>query len=299
MKARRPVKSVPVERLERFRLFFDGKEPRGFNEKIEWLMVNDQMPEQVICSDKILCRSHVANRIGADCLREVFQVASSVDDIQFAALPRIFVAKTNHDSGSVYPVSDRRSWRRAKRRLRRKLRRPYGMKDGEWAYSYIVPRVFAEEWMEGPIVDYKFHCCDGRICWVQIISERSSGRPREANVDENHAALGLHLDGEFICDTAPPEKPVSWSEMCEVARLLSRGFKYVRVDLYQYRDKPSFGEMTFWPRAGKYATSDEGAFGELLDIDTTSRRPMIHDFFADAERRQSGALGGRLRRRMR
>ena len=33
--------------------------------------------------------------------------------------------------------------------------------------------------------------------------------------------------------------------MKDIARELSTGFRYVRVDLYEFRAKPSFGELTF------------------------------------------------------
>ena len=173
------------------------------------------------------------------------------------------------------------TWRRAKRKLQRRMKQTYGLDKGEWAYSYILPCVFAEEFMPGPTIDYKFHCCDGQICWTQVIYDRISGHPREVNVDEKFSSLGIHFSDNFIPDLEPPETPVSWNEMKELARKLSEGFRYVRVDLYEYRSRPSFGELTFWPRAGNYKSEGEQKLGELLKFDTSFRRPMIHDFFAE------------------
>ena len=269
--------------LAKLRPFRDGKIPSGYNEKMHWLMVHDQMPEHVICSDKLLCRSFVANRIGEQYLRKIYAVERSVDDIDFADLPETFVIKTNHDSGSVFVVDSERTWKSVKRKLRRKLRKTYGSGKGEWAYSYILPRVFVEEFMPGPIVDYKFHCCDGEICWTQVIYDRVSGHPREVNVCEDFISLGIHFDDQFILDDAPPDKPVSWNEMKGLARVLSEGFRYVRVDFYEYREEPSFGELTFWPRAGSYDSEGEQKLGELLNIDTSFSRPVIHDFFRKSE----------------
>lgn len=267
--------------VEQLRSFHEGKEPVGYNDKIRWLLVNDQMPEHVICCDKFLCRAYVAGRVGENSLRKIYHVAETVSGIRLDLLPDTFVIKANHDSGSVYRVTDRRSWRRAKKKLRKSLKnRFYGLRGAEWAYWYIRPRVFAEEMMMGPIVDYKFHCCDGKICWVQIIYDRDSGHPREVNVDEDNNPLGLHLDQNFIFEAEPPDAPEPWNEMKELARSLSRGFKYVRVDLYANLGEPSFGELTFWPRAGDYHTGDNLEFGNLLNIDTSWRRPAIHDFFS-------------------
>lgn len=271
---------TPPEVIEQLRLFHEGKEPIGYNEKIKWLMVNDQMWDHVIGCDKLLCRAIVANRAGQNYLRKIYDMAEAVHDIRVDQLPASFIIKANHDSGSVYRVTDKQSWRRAKRKLKRKLRRKFfGLTYGEWAYSYIRPRVFVEEMMQGPITDYKFHCCDGKICWVQIIYDRITKRPREVNVDEDYIPLGLHMDQDFVFTREPPQAPESWNQMKEVARLLSYGFRYVRVDLYNYLGKPSFGELTFWPKAGAYRTGDEREFGNLLNINTSFRRPMIHNFF--------------------
>ena len=268
--------------VEHLRLFRDGKEPKGYNEKLKWLMVNDQMPEHIICSDKLLCRAYVAGRIGEKYLRKVHQSSNSVDGINVDRLPKNFIIKANHDSGSVFLVTENLSWKRARRMLRMRMRRLYGMKKVEWAYSYVIPRVFTEEMMDEPIVDYKFHCCDGQICWVQIIYDRVTEQAREVNVDENYRALGLHMDDKFVYERQPPKKPQSWHEMQELARCLSRGFRYVRVDMYEYRGEPSFGELTFWPRSGNYGTEDESEFGKLLQFDTSFYRMLIHDFFAES-----------------
>ena len=265
--------------LAQLRPFRDGKTPIGYNEKIHWLMVNDQMLEHVICSDKLLCRSFVSSRIGIQYLREVYQISKSPDYIIFNKLPEKFVIKANHDSGSTFVVTNLQTWRQAKRKIRKRMRRTYGLEKGEWAYSYILPRVFIEEFMPGPIVDYKFHCCDGKICWTQVIFDRSSGRPREVNVDENYCSLDVHFDDQFALDKTPPEKPISWNEMKDIARQLSTGFRYVRVDLFEFGAQPSFGEMTFWPRAGKYNSEGEQVLGKLLNFDFGFRRPMIHDYF--------------------
>ena len=267
------------ELLTKLRPFRDGKEPNGFNQKMYWLMVNDQMPEHVICSDKLLCRSFVANRIGEEYLREIYDVSRSVDDMDFSNFPEIFVIKANHNSGSVFVVDNEGKWRIARKKLRMSLKRTYGLEKGEWAYSYIVPCVFVEEFMPGPIVDYKFHCSNGSIFWTQIIYDRISGYPKEVNVAEDFSSLGVLFDDKFILNDIPPDMPVSWNEMKELARFLSQDFRYVRVDLYEYRGKPSFGEMTFWPRAGNYASEGEQKLGDLLNFDTSFRRPVIHDFF--------------------
>ncbi len=263
--------------LRRLGTLPDLAHPTSYNDKVNWLKIYDQMPEHIICCDKLRVREYVAERVGADCLLEVYQTARSVDQIAFDALPERYVLKTNHDSGSVYFVRDEASARNARRKIRRRLKRTYGVAKGEWAYAHIPPFVFAEELMQDAATDYKFHCCAGEIRWVQIIVDRASGKPRETNVDENHDALGLHFNHENTCAAEPPAQPAKWAEMKEIARTLSKPFRYVRVDLYEHNARPIFGELTFWPLAGCCKTTAEHTFGQLLNFDTTFKRPAIHD----------------------
>ena len=257
--------------------------PTGYNDKVNWLKIHDQMPEHIVCCDKLRVREYVAERVGIDCLLEVYQTAPSVDQIDFGTLPERYVLKTNHDSGSVYAVTDKASLKYARRRIRRHIKRTYGVAKGEWAYAHISPYVFAEECMHGPVIDYKFHCALGRILWVQLIADRDSGIPKETIVDEHYLTLPLHMDHKMLHEPQAPPQPPTWDRMKALARTLGEPFRYVRVDLYHYQDRPVFGELTFWPLAGCYKTEDEPVFGEMLEVDTSFKRPMIHDATAGQE----------------
>ncbi len=46
-----------------------------------------------------------------------------------------------------------------------------------------------------------------------------------------------------------PEKPEKLDEMLHIARVLSKEFRYVRVDIYNLSGKILFGEMTLHPPA--------------------------------------------------
>jgi len=257
----------------------DLKNPRGYNEKIQWLKLYDQMPEHTVCCDKLLARGYVAQKAGSQCLLEVYQVARGVDGINFDKLPKDYVLKTNHDSGTVNIVRNRKGLIKAKKNMRKKVGKLYGYAEGEWAYTHVYPYVFAEEFMNDEIVDYKFHCSFGEIKWVQIISDRDSGKPTEVITDEHLEVMGLHFDHKMTHTRVLPEQPECWEEMVEIAKKLSADFKYVRVDLYNYKGRAIFGELTFWPLAGAYKTADEPKFGELLDILTETRRPPLHEQF--------------------
>lgn len=254
--------------------------PIGYNEKIKWLMMYDQMVEQVICCNKLLCRHFVADRVGTDVLLEHYGHGATLQELNCRSFPRPFVLKATHDSGSTFVVKELKELRWIWSRLRKSLCIAYGLEKGEWGYSHVLPMVIAEQYMKPPVVDYKFHCCQGEVSWIQVIADRDIGDPKEAIVDTSFSRLPLHMDEKFRPAEYDPRRPESWRKMIEIARTLGRGFRYVRVDLYDYEGSPKFGEMTFWPRGGEYRSRDERLFGAMLNFDLSYKRPVIHDFFS-------------------
>lgn len=259
--------------------FPDLVDCRDFNDRIQWLKLFDQSREIVRCSDKLLVRDYVRERVGDDYLTELYQVREHCTEIDFDALPSAFVIKTNHDSGTVFLVRDRAAFDRdaAFDRIEDAMVRAYGWRNGEWAYSYIRPKVFVEEFIgsegDSPPPDYKFHCSDGKVLWLQFIAERGS-RTREEIVTPEGRVTGIHFNdymrhtGEFAC-------PGPWEQMKAVAGELSRGHKYVRVDLYCVQDRIYFGELTFYPLMGCIKGAGQKPLGRLLDFDRTTTKPCI------------------------
>ena len=63
--------------------------------------------------------------------------------------------------------------------------------------------------------------------------------------------------------------------MFEIARRLSKGINFVRVDLYQCKDKIYFGEFTFFPDAGFDANiipETDKYFGDLIELGEREER---------------------------
>ncbi|MDF2372066.1 MAG: ATP-grasp fold amidoligase family protein [Rhizobiaceae bacterium] len=250
--------------------------PHTYSEKIQWLKLHDQMTEQVICCNKILARTFVSERIGKEFLPELYHVSTHIDDPQFGQIKLPFMLKTNHDSGSVFHIHDQPDLQPALKVVGRKLQKPYGVLTGEWAYFHISPLVFAERMMPEPLVEYKFHCCDGVVKWAIIIKERISGKGKGYVVDQDCRKLPLSLDFVNEYPDEQPECPRNWHQMLEAARELSRGFRYVRIDLYTSESRTYFSEMTFWPTAGYSSVNHDAAFGDLMEIDLTTKKTPIH-----------------------
>lgn len=73
------------------------------------------------------------------------------------------------------------------------------------------------------------------------------------------------------------EKPTSFEKMIELARSLSKGIPFVRVDFYDVEGEPRFSEMTFHPCSGFMPFDPkewDQRVGEMLSLEgvSTSRR---------------------------
>ncbi|MCM1983007.1 CapA family protein [Lyngbya confervoides] len=252
---------------------------RDFNDKIQWLKLFDQSPEIVRCSDKILVRDYIRERVGEEHLVKLYQVHDRFSQIDFDALPQSFVIKTNHDSGSVILVRNKSSfdYHSAKSRIDSALQRPYGWTNGEWAYNYVKPKVFVEEFIEPesltPPPDYKFYCIDGIVRFVHYIYDRGFDT-KEQTLDPEGNDLATELYPSFKLGTGF-RKPAVWNQMISVAERLGTGFKCVRVDLFCSGDRIYAGEMTFWPMAGCYKGEGQKKLGKFLDFDRTTFKPLL------------------------
>ena len=161
--------------------FPDLLNPTDFNDKIQWLKLFDQRAETIRLADKVAVRSWVAERIGAEYLIPVLQIADDPRNLNRHALGETpYVVKASHDSGSAQIVteSDDESWRQVAKRLKAALRRRYGTWNSEWPYRYVRPRIIVEEFIGSQNtvpVDYKFNCVNGEITLVRIFWDRGHG----------------------------------------------------------------------------------------------------------------------------
>lgn len=246
----------------------DLEDPRGYNDKIQWLKIYDQRQEQVTACDKIAVRSMVADAVGSGVLIE----RQPWPPVEFPC-----VVKATHDSGSAEMLRSPIEARLIEPRMKSRLKHVYGADKGEWAYAMVPPRLIVETALPGEVIDYKFHCVHGQVRWVQAIWDRATGRPHEAIFAPDGTVTRLHMDEKMQHDpgAAPHPGAEAWAALLGVAERLAELWRYVRVDLYWTGDGVKFGELTFWPRAGCYRSKDELVFGDMLDIDMSERFPAI------------------------
>jgi hypothetical protein len=238
------------------------KSPTTFNEKLFWLMLYYRTPLVTRLADKYAVRQYVAERVGPGILNDLYAVWERVDDIDFTTLPEAFVLKVTW--GANMNIFCRKisglNVETTKEQLRAWMSRNSTYWDfREWSYKNIKPRIICERLLVdrtwGAPPDYKFYCFAGEPRFVQVGTGRFT---TQLSVD------GFGLDWQplpFTCDPfsrgrAVP-RPSNLDELVAVARRLSHGFPFVRVDLYAVDGRALFGEMTWYPYGGEVRFSPD------------------------------------------
>lgn len=227
-------------------------EPKTFNEKIQWLKLFWRPELLTSCADKVAVREFVRQRCGASVLNEVYGVYDDPAQIDFAALPNQFVLKTNHSCNQTILCSDKEALDHAatRRQLKKWLNTSHFEHAREWAYKHIRRRILCERYLGNAGVsppDYKFFCFHGEPLLIQVIVERNIAQ-RHSYYDPDWNVLDLAMLGSPPGPAIP--RPSSLDAMLDCARILSAGFPFVRVDLYEFDGTVIFGELTFYPTGG-------------------------------------------------
>ena len=234
------------------------RNPRGFNEKLQWLKIHNRHWEYKELVDKLAVRKHIDQCLGEGHMFPLLGYWDSFEKIDFEALPNQFVMKCNHDSGSTKIIWDKASLTKKdldelRDHFERRMKRDFFFAGREYPYKGIKPYIMAEQLMkdesnkEKSIEDYKFFCFDGVPKIMFVATDRSTDcRFDFFDMDFNHLDIrNIHPNAD-----KPIQKPERFEEMKEVAAKLSQGMRHVRIDLYELNGKIYFGEYTFFHGGG-------------------------------------------------
>ena len=230
--------------------------PRTFNQKLQWLKLNDKKDIHTIMADKYQAKEFVAEALGKEYVIPTIKVYDRAEDIRFDELPDRFAIKCTHDSGSTFICRDKElfEWKKIKKKLGRALSRNYFYRGREWPYKNIKPRIIVEPFLvdaEGNAVnDYKFYCFNGKPQFLYVskgLDEHLTARLSFLTLDWQFADFRRtdYPDLEKL-----PQKPEAYEDMLRCAEILCKGEKFVRVDFYCIGKQVLFSEFTFYPNGG-------------------------------------------------
>ena len=231
--------------------------PQTFNEKIQWLKLNDRKDIYTTMVDKYEVKKYVADIIGEEYIIPTIGIYDKFEDIDFEKLPNQFVIKCTHDSGSAIICKDKQKFNieECKKKIKKSLKTNYYYEFREWAYKNVKPRIIIEEFRQDDklkdLIDYKIYCFNGECYYVMTCIDRNKGATKFIYFDRNwNLKKEFSNDGIKYGDSINIPKPQNLDKMFEFAEILSKNIPFVRVDFYEANGKLYFGEMTFYPSGG-------------------------------------------------
>lgn len=254
----------------------DLENPKTFNEKLQWLKLNDRKPEYTNMVDKYMMREYVSDKIGEKYLTPLIGVWENSDDINFDELPNKFVLKCNHNSGTgMYICTDKKKLniKKVKKELNKGLKENYYLTSREWPYKNVKRRIICEEYMidndrsDNSLTDYKFFCFNGIPKFMYISQELIDDSADY--YDMNFKQIDLKLDKSIPKSGLKRSKLECFEKMKEVAKILSENTKFLRVDFYYIEGQIKVGELTFYHNAGYTPIEDyetDLKLGNLIDL---------------------------------
>ncbi len=246
---------LSVKYRDRFGVYPDLKNPKTFNEKLQWIKLYDRNPTYSNKVDKFKVRQYISQVLGKEYLIPLVGGPwKHFDEIDFNKLPNQFVLKCTHDSNSVVICTDKKSFDfvAAKKRIEKALKLNYFYFTREWPYKNVEPQIIAEQFMVDEsgeeLKDYKIYCFNGEPKFTQVIYGRF-GTPCKNVYDTswNYMPMASHFPTDPNANIPKPEK---YEDMLKYAAKLSTGIPFLRVDFYVINGKIYFGELTFFPGSG-------------------------------------------------
>lgn len=235
---------------------------RTYNEKLQWLKLNDKKDYYTTLVDKYAVREEIKKIIGEDFLIPLLGVWDNANDIEFDKLPNQFVLKCTHNSGKgmcVCTDKNNLNIKKARKKLNKGLKENYYLKSREWPYKYVKPRIIAEQFIgekNRTPNDYKFFIIEGKIECIMVCSDRDTGKTNFSYYDIKWNDYSNEKNENKI------QKPKMLDEMISITNKIIKGLPSIhtyRIDLYNVKNKIYFGEITFY---------NDGGFDDDITMET-------------------------------
>ena len=218
------------------------KNPKTYNEKIQWIKLHDLNPLMPKCCDKYAVREYVESKGCGEILNTLIWEGFNPADIPFDELPDKFVIKVTH--GSTFNIICKcNKW------LKAKFLEAYG----EWFYGIERPRVIVEKFLDdgtGRLRDYKVYCFNGIPRYIGVDSGDDSKGTHFKDIYDTDWNLIKGYEMAYPNSGVALEKPEALDDLLKYARILSEDFLHARTDFYIVDGKVVFGEITFSNSAG-------------------------------------------------
>lgn len=236
---------------------FDIGKPRTFTEKIQWykMFYREDLGYMV---DKVAFKNYISKELGDGWTIPIIGSWTSIEDLErdWESLPEEFCLKSSScDDGKNIKFIHHKSgvsFKKLKRELRTWLDPMNTLQNSNCiAYKNVVPKILAEQFMSNfkdQLYDYKFFCFDGQPYCMYVATEHFD--------KENYPITFYDLEWNIMPirygshETATVPRPPHFEDMKEIAKKLSAGHPFLRVDFFDTEDKLYLAELTLYPGGG-------------------------------------------------
>jgi hypothetical protein len=204
-------------------------------------------------ADRLKARKYVEIKDKSIKFPKIIWSGSVFTFLDYKKLPNNFYLKHNSSSGknimiekTKYSLKDLNKWIKKSNRIN------YGWITREWYYSeknyYLCETPISKK----ELIDYKFFCKDGKPFLLQVDMDRNKSHKRNIYLinknGEEYKLLNCKL--HYYDNKKNFKLPNSIKEAYHSAEKLSMDFDFIRVDLYIFKNKVYFGELTNIPGSG-------------------------------------------------
>lgn len=254
------------------------KNPKTYNEKLQWIKLYDKNSLMPICCDKYSVRTYLEQRGCGEILNNLIWQGFDPNDIPFSDLPKKYVIKVTH--GSTFNIIQDGSKEISPKDVIEKCKKWLNVKFlpcyGEWFYGLEKPRVIIEDYIEShddeQLRDYKVFCFNGVPRLIRIDTDRFTEHKMDFFDVNWNKVIGAGMG--FPNSNREFSKPNCLDKLLKYSSILSQPFHHARVDFYIVDDQIYFGEITFTNGAGfdKFSTYDfDLMLGNWLDLSCVNK----------------------------
>jgi len=227
------------------------RDPRTFNEKINWRVVRDGRELLQWTCDKVESKRR-AEALAPDVLiPRTLWAGESLDHDALGDITGRWLLKNNAGSGNVIVGEGSPNVEALTRQMgswdvgrqARVLR--------ERAYAHAKPGLLIEEWVgrgEAPPIDYKVFVFDGVAKFITAHSDRFNHH-RASIYSPEWKRLDARLPHAPEHDADLP-RPAHLESLVSIAERIATDFEFLRVDLFDTPEGVWFGETTPYPWSG-------------------------------------------------
>ncbi len=242
---------VKIKYYQVFRKKLNFDNLKTFTEKMQYFKLYQIEKIYSDLADKYKVRDYVKEKIWEDVLIKLHWVWENIEDIPFKDLPNSYIIKCNH--GCKYNIivenKNKLNINDTINKLTNWMNEDYYKWWREMQYKNIDKKILIEELLVDEKtnfpIDYKFLCFNWEPELIQLSLEK--------NIDVKLDIYDINWNKQNICYVGYNNtsyiisKPKNIDKMIEYSKILSKWFKFARIDLYEVNEKIYFWEITFTP----------------------------------------------------